>query len=242
MMTPSSESGDYKRDEVIAGEYVLGVLALEDRRKVEARMAIDTNFAAIVHRWEDNLSGFNDAYEDIAPPTRVFPAIEQRIYPPTAAEPLDVAASGGFWNSLLFWRSLAFASVLVAVGAGFVGSGLLTPRPSGKPIVAELTSKENAISLLARYDNRTGRLKVTPIAARQQEPKSLELWLIEGDEAPQSLGLLPQGGEGEIRVSPDMQAKFSAGAVLAVSLEPFGGAPNGVATGPIVVSGTARGF
>ena len=60
-MTSSDRSmGDRSRDEVLAGEYVLGVLSSDDRRKVEARMLRDRNFAAIVYRWQENLSTFSD--------------------------------------------------------------------------------------------------------------------------------------------------------------------------------------
>ena len=48
MTTQDPESGDSRRDQVIAGEYVLGVLSADDRRKVEARMVLDRAFAAMV--------------------------------------------------------------------------------------------------------------------------------------------------------------------------------------------------
>ena len=80
-MTPLDKDGrDPRRDEVIAGEYVLGVLSAEDRRKVETRLASDRQFAAMVNRWEENLSTFNDDYETIAAPQRVYAAVEQRIF------------------------------------------------------------------------------------------------------------------------------------------------------------------
>ena len=60
MTTQKPESGDSRRDEVIAGEYVLGALSAEDRRKAEARMATDRNFAAMVIRWQNNLAAFGD--------------------------------------------------------------------------------------------------------------------------------------------------------------------------------------
>ena len=77
MTTQKPESGDSRRDEVIAGEYVLGVLSAEDRRKVEARMATDGDFAAMVLRWRNNLASLDSAYETIAPP-RALPAVERR--------------------------------------------------------------------------------------------------------------------------------------------------------------------
>ena len=83
-------------------------------------------------------------------------------------------------------------------------------------------------------------LKVTPVAARQAEAKSLEVWLIEGDNPAKSLGVLPQTGEGEIVIAPELRAKFGEGVTLAVSVEPFGGSPTGTATGPVVAVGKTR--
>lgn len=236
MTTQKPESGDSRRDEVIAGEYVLGVLSAEDRRKVEARMATDRNFAAMVVRWQSNLASFDDAHESGAPPSRTFAPIEGWI--------LETKASTdrprGRWNSLPLWRSLALgllAAVVVMAGAiaGLFGGG-----PSGQPLVAELAGQGNAINLLARFDEASGRLRLTPVAARQAEEKSLELWLIKRDNPPVSLGVLPQSGEGEILLAPAMRRQFTLGSTLAVSVEPLGGSPTGAPTGAVIAKGTAR--
>jgi anti-sigma-K factor RskA len=233
---------DPRRDEVIAGEYVLGVLSAEDRRKVEARLAKDRQFAAMVNRWEENLSTFNDDYETLQPPPRTYSAIEQRILgtaPPDAAFSGKVA--GGFWNSLALWRSLALASLVTSIGLALSMSALMTPRPmSGGRLVADLAGENAAINLVARYDEANGALRITPVAAGKEKEKSLELWLVEEGKSPVSLGVLPQTGEGELAVPAVMRGRLVQGAVLAVSVEPFGGSPTGSATGPVIASGAAR--
>jgi anti-sigma-K factor RskA len=242
MTASDKDMRDPRRDEVIAGEYVLGVLSAEDRRKVEARLAQDRQFAAMVNRWEENLSTFNDDYEALQPPPRTYSAIEQRILgtaPPDAA--FSGKVSGGFWNSLALWRSLAFASLAVAAGLAFSMSSLLAPRPvSGGRLVADLSGEGATINLVARYDEANGALRVTPVAAGKEKEKSLELWLVEDGKAPVSLGVLPQTGEGEVVVPAVMRGRIVQGAVLAVSIEPFGGSPTGSATGPVIASGATR--
>lgn len=242
MTASDKEMRDPRRDEVIAGEYVLGVLSAEDRRKVEARLAQDRQFAAMVNRWEENLSTFNDDYEAVQPPPRAYSAIEQRILgatPPDAAFSGKVA--GGFWNSLALWRAVALASLVTSIGLAFSMSALLAPRPvSGGRLVADLSGENAAINLVARYDDQSGALRVTPVAAGKEKEKSLELWLVEDGKAPVSLGVLPQTGEGELAVPAVMRSRLVQGAVLAVSLEPFGGSPTGSATGPVIASGAAR--
>jgi anti-sigma-K factor RskA len=238
MTASDKDMKDPRRDEVIAGEYVLGVLSAEDRRKVEARLAKDRQFAAMVNRWEENLSTFNDDYEALQPSPLTFSAIEQRIL---GAAPRDKVLSGGFWNSLALWRSLAFASLAVTAGLGIWMSTLVEPTPvQGGRLVADLAGEGATVNLVARYDDASGTLRVTPVAAGRAQEKSLELWLVEDGKAPVSLGVLPQTGEGELAVPAVMRGRLVQGAVLAVSVEPFGGSPTGSATGPVIASGAAR--
>ncbi|WP_411034602.1 anti-sigma factor domain-containing protein [Shinella sp. BYT-45] len=229
-------------DEVIAGEYVLGVLSAEDRRKVEARLARDRQFAAMVSRWEENLSAFNDDYEALHLPPGARLPIEQHLL---GAVPRDAVLSGrvagGCWHSLALWRALAFASLAVAAGLAVSMSALLAPRPvNGGRLVADLTGEGAAVNLVARYDDASGAVRVTPVAGGAEKEKSLELWLAEEGKAPVSLGVLPQTGEGELVVPVETRARLVQGATLSVSVEPFGGSPTGRATGPVIASGAAR--
>ncbi|HEV7304642.1 anti-sigma factor [Ensifer sp.] len=238
MTAPTPEGHDFRRDEVIAGEYVLGVLSADDRRKVEARLASDRNFAAMVDRWQSNLSSFDDAYDAVVPPPRAFSAIERRLFELPRSE--TVQPRRGLWHSLVLWRGLALVSLAAVMVMGASLAGLFKAPATGTSLVADMAGKGTAIDLVARYDRGSGRLKVTPVAARQAEQKSLELWLINGSNPAISLGILPQSGEGEIAVPSAFQSRISTGSVLAVSVEPMGGSPTGSATGPIIALGKAR--
>jgi anti-sigma-K factor RskA len=240
MTAPDREMRDPRRDEVIAGEYVLGVLSAEDRRKVEARLTKDRQFAAIVSRWEENLAAFEDEYEVPHLPPRI-PLGPCR----PGTSPQDAAFSGrvagGCWGSLAFWRTLALASFAIAAGLALLISALIAPRPvSGGRLVVDLTGEGAVIDLVARYDDATGALHVVPVAGGGAGEKSLELWLKQEGRAPVSLGVLPQTGEGPLVVPGELRARLVQGAVLSVSAEPAGGAPGGKATGPILASGAAR--
>jgi len=241
MTTQHPESGDFRRDEVIAGEYVLGVLSADDRRKVEARMVLDRSFAAMVGRWQDNLSSFEDEFEPVAPPPRVLTMVERRLFADAAPTAPVAAGFGGFWSSLALWRGLTLAAVVGMAAIGTINSNLFSGSQAGKPLVAELSGDASAsVNLIAQYDGNSGRLRITPVAARQTEEKSLELWLIVGDTPAQSLGVLPQTGQGEIVIAPELRSKIGAGATFAISVEPFGGSPTGSATGPVIAAGKAR--
>ncbi|MCQ1837150.1 anti-sigma factor [Neorhizobium galegae] len=236
-MTSGEQSqGRRPQDEILAGEYVLGVLSLEARRAVEQRIANDRAFARLVERWQADLAAFNDDYEDVMPRPAIFGRIETRLFGPARAAP----SSWGLWNSALFWRRLSFATTAVAVAAVVYASGVIRGPQLSAPLVAELSSTDSQINLLASYDVGNGRLRIVPVAAGGREEKSLELWLVPGGGKPLSLGVFEPDQTGELVIPADLRRNLTEGATLAVSLEPLGGSPTGVATGPVVASGAVR--
>lgn len=240
MSGPAENEDSDRRDDIIAGEYVLGVLSAESRRAAAARLANDPAFAERVARWEEDLSVLNADYEPVEPPAAVLRQVESRLFPeqPTAADvPL---ATGNLWSSLVFWRLATLACLLVVIGMAGAISGVFGVGRAGQPLVAELSAKQGPMNLLAVYDKARGTVRLTPVAAETQAPKSLELWMINGKNPPVSLGVLPQNGRGEIVVPQPVRDAFSAGTVLAISVEPSGGSPTGAPTGPVIASGPAR--
>ena len=236
MISGEHSHGDTPQDEVLAAEYVLGLLSLEKRRLVEKRMTDDADFQRLVERWQIDTASFNDAYGEIAPDAAIFSRIENRLF---ANSPDRSTAS--LWQSLVFWRSVSLVSSLAAVVAIALMSGLLLP--GGKrtaPLVANLTAPGNVIDLVASYDASSGRLKITPVAADGGERRPLELWVVPSTGNPKSLGIIDAKVDAEMIISPEIQRTLGEGSVFAVSLEPFGGSPTGLPTGPIVASGTAR--
>ncbi|WP_099865738.1 anti-sigma factor [Pararhizobium haloflavum] len=220
-------------DDVLAGEYVLGVLDAEVRRAVEIRIARDPVFAKLVAAWQERLEPLDAAYEPVAPPRALYTRIEQRLFPD------EKRARPGLWHSLTLWRGLAFASLLVTIGLLAATVGF---RPGGgDTLTAELTAENSAFDLVAHYDAASGSIEIVPAAFGAPERQSLELWLIENEgAAPLSLGVIPPTGRGAIVVQDDVRALMAEGAILALSLEPEGGSPTGAPTGPVVASGAAR--
>ncbi|MEN9896037.1 MAG: hypothetical protein RIR97_1889 [Pseudomonadota bacterium] len=222
------------RDDIIAGEFVLGVLSTKDRAAVLARMKEDSGFAERISRWEQHFSQLNDAYEDVAPPAQLFANVEKRLFTETQKPKVSL------WSSLVLWRSLAFASLVLVAALGLFEFGMISSQQPAKPLVAQLMSESGNLNLVALYDAQSGIVKLTPAAAGKPEEKSLELWLIDGDQPAVSLGILPASGNGEVKIPPALRSRITDGMVLAVSLEPFGGSPTGKATGPVIAVGKAE--
>lgn len=236
MSTGDQSQGGRAQDEILAGEYVLGVLSLEARRSVEQRLASDRHFADIVSRWQRDLASFNGDYEDLAPAPAIFRRIEQRLF----GEVAQAAPPTGLWNSLAFWRLASLTFGATAVLAIVLNVGSLTSGHPARQLVADLASPNAQVDLKASYDMASGKMQIVPVAAGRNERKSLELWLVPSGGKAISLGILPSEDGGELVIPPDMRPRIGDGAIFAVTLEPFGGSPTGVATGPIVASGAAR--
>ena len=67
-----------------------------------------------------------------------------------------------------------------------------------------------------------------------QATNDYQLWILAGDGTPFSIGLLPQTGEATLTLEAAAVAALDTGNTLAVSLEPLGGSPQPVPTGPVL--------
>lgn len=236
MTTDSNQDGRVP-DEVLAGEYVLGVLPMETRRMVERRMTEDRKFASAVERWQVELAPFDEDYQETAPNPAVFGQIERRLF---GDAPAAVPATG-IWNAAGFWRWVSLGTSLTAAVAVVHASGVFRQQtPTGAPLIAELSAPNSQVNLVASFDSSNGRLRIVPVAAGRPQEKSLQLWLVPGSGDPRPLGVFQPNAEGELLIPAELRNTIDDGSTLAVSLEPFGGSPTGLPTGPIVASGTAR--
>jgi anti-sigma-K factor RskA len=236
MSLSDQSKGDRSRDEVIAGEYVLGVLSSDDRRMVEERMLRDKPFASIVRRWEANLTSFDAEYASEVPPGYILPRIENRLFGSQAAA-RQYGIFSGVWNSVTLWRTSAILLATLCVTYGLYQTRVIGSPPPTTQMSAELVSDGSMVNLMARYDMQSGRLAVMPVATGKPQEKSLELWLMDSSGTPHSLGVLPATGDGEMIVPADMRQQFSDGMTIAVSLEPYGGSTTGLPTGPVIAAG-----
>ncbi len=220
-------------DDFIAAEYVLGVLPEEERREVARRIETDKSFARLVARWQKQFDPLNDEYDEAPVPQQLKSRIDQRLFA------IEVAASSSFWNNITFWRGLAFAALAFAVIG--IGRDLIErPARTSEQLVASMETQGSPVHTLAIFDDQTKKLKVTVVSGDMPKDRSLELWLIAGNEAPVSLGLMVSPQVTEFNLSTPLLAKLRDGTTLALTVEPVGGAPGGVPTGPIVAAGIVR--
>src|SRR5262245_23081150 len=94
---------------LIAAEYVLGVLSAEERREVERRLMQEPALAAEVAFWEERLAGLADTIAPVTPPSNAWSRIETAI-----ASPGTAAAPTSLWQSLAFWRGFGIGAATLA--------------------------------------------------------------------------------------------------------------------------------
>jgi len=238
-MTLAEDNGPERGgDDLLAAEYVLGVLPAQERQIASRRIDAETDFARLVDGWEVHLSPLATAYPEVEPPASVKVAVDRRLFASTAA----AGPRAGLWSSLAFWRGLAAAAV--AALALYIAVPYVNP-PAVQPqtrLVASLAADGSDVKYLAVYDAAHHEVSLSHVSGERAAGKDYELWMIEGKNAPVSMGVIPSGATAHIVVSPAAQQKLAQGAVLAVSLEPSGGSPTGQPTGPVVAAGDLKGI
>jgi anti-sigma-K factor RskA len=202
-------------DDLLAAEYVLGTLAPAEWRAARDRAAVDGAFAARVAAWEARLAPLNDGFPEAPVPPGALAALEARLFP----VPRRRRRGWGWW---LAGALAAAALVVVAVEIG------RAPPPPAPALTAELAAADGALVFAARYDPAAARLTVTRARGAPASPgQDYELWAIDAAGVPRSLGLLPSA-------TVAFDVALPPGQVLAISLEPAGGSPQPVPTGPVL--------
>jgi len=230
--------------DVLAGEYVLGVLDAEQRRQVQARITTDPAFARLVAGWEQRLGAWLDGIEPVAVPAHLWPRIRTRL----GWSPIE-GGKRGVWQSVGFWRGMTALAAAAAVAAVFFGRVQPPPAPPITPPVAvqpgesaqpvtTLARDDGTPGWLASIDAARGTVRMVPVPAPSDaQGRVPELWLIPPGEAPRSLGLISVDRTQLVVVPKALLRALAKGSTLAISLEPPGGAPQGVPTGPIIAKG-----
>lgn len=205
-------------DDLLAAEYVLGLLDSDAWRDTDQRAATDGRFAARVRDWETRLEPLNDEFTELPAPD-LLPQIESRLFP----APAPRRRRG--------WRWLGAGSLVGALALGLVVLSPVLRAPPAPLLTAELVAEDRALVLAASFDGTSLNLRADgPEAGAGQD---YELWVIGADGVPSSLGLLRDG-------ALTREAALQAGQVLAVSLEPAGGSTTGLPTGPVLATAELR--
>ena len=199
--------------DLLAAEYVAGVLDAADRARAEDLMARDPRFAALVEDWQTRLAPLNDGYPPVPPPPALQARIEARLFP----------APRRRWS----WGAL-LGGALAAGALGVAVLVLMQPLPAPPRLSASLTA-DSGLAFRATLTGDILRIEQTA-GGPADTGRDYQLWLIGASGGQQSLGLL-RGARTETTVTG-----LAPGRVLAVSLEPAGGSPLPTPSGPVLMT------
>lgn len=220
-----SDETEYPDDDaVLAAEYVLGLLPAGEAQAFARRLMQEPGLRDLCDTWSEHFAELAREAEEVRPPAAVWRAIEARI----------------FERRKPFWRRLGLGQALIggalAAGIAFAALRLGWLEPEPLPLTAQLTTAETLEVARIALDPDSGEVVAELVGLFPDPGRARELWLIQGDNAPVSLGLLEPGVVVALAVPEDLRASL-AGAVLAISDEPAGGSPTGQPTGAVLATG-----
>ena len=154
----------YSEDHIaLAAEYALGTLDADERAQVEAMMAVDTEFIAIVHAWEYRLGVLNQMVGSIEPPPEVWdriksetglagpqaplllpetaprfaqavPEVAERVAVPDNSNVISLAAQATRWRYVANFMTGIAAVLIAMIAVGAYRPDLLPDRFRPQPL------------------------------------------------------------------------------------------------------------
>ena len=225
--------------DLLAAEYALGVLEAEALVEARGLLAADPAFAVAVAQWQDRLAPMLDEIGHQAPPAQVWERVRAAIADAAPAETNVVALKRrlGFWRGASAAATAVAASLLLLVAFDATRAPVTLGAPEGPAMAAVLVGSDRQMVMSASWRRGGDELMVMAGAGPAPPGHSHEVWVIPADGRPRSLGLVSSGDAKMMPVAAPMRPHLSEAATLAVSLEPAGGSPTGLPTGPVIASG-----
>ena len=217
--------------DMLAAEFVLGTLPVEDRQRVQRLRTTHPELDAQMLQWESRLSALNDEIEPVDPAPGLFARIERSI------DQLEQASSQHnevvrLRQQVSRWRLSTVATSIAAML--LIAVMMLEPTPTESPYVAVFQHNDEQPAFLLTVDLARKQLNIQPVTARPAGNQSYQLW-IKDDElgpTPRSVGVLNEHFEVDPAALTNYDAELLRRATFGISLEPRGGSPTGQPTGP----------
>lgn len=226
----------------LAADWLTGGLSPAAQRRALRLLEQSPAFTSAVQRWRERLdAGLLSSKEHGQPADAIWQGIAARIDAPQ--DPAQTAATETGWGARA-WRRLSLLLGGVAVAAVAFSVMLVVQQPSqtggtAAPVqMAALMHGEGGQSAVVTVQN--GALTLTAVGPlAPPSGKSYQLWLLPTQGAPVSLGVMA-AGQTRYPLPAAAQAQLARAKAFAVSVEPPGGSPTGLPTGPVIMVGAAQ--
>ncbi|MEJ0098826.1 MAG: anti-sigma factor [Pseudomonadota bacterium] len=205
----------------LAGAYVLGTLSARARRRFQRLCDRSPEALAARLRWEDRLLPLAMNLRPVQPAARTWAALRAQLFPANQS-------SRSSW-----WPAALAASLLIVL---LVGRFTIWKMPQWQDMAALAEANAAPLWQVERTPD-SGRISIHTVGeVTLAADRSYELWILPGgNQNPVSLGLLPRSGTLQRELTANQKALLASAAQLAVSVEPVGGSPTGLPTGPVVI-------
>ncbi|HTC04346.1 MAG TPA: anti-sigma factor [Xanthobacteraceae bacterium] len=187
--------------------------------------------------------------ERVAAPPVIPPEIEPRVE--RSANVVQLARRVSRWRRMTVVMGAIAALLALYIGLAQFAPGLVpfgprsqvvaqAPAPGqlGARLVAVLQQEPTAPAFLLTVDPQSRTLIVRRVSATPETGRSYELWLVSSQSpTPRSLGIVGNDEFTQRPIPGNFDVATLRTASYAVSLEPSGGSPSGVPTGPVLFTG-----
>src|SRR5580704_2246985 len=191
--------------------------------------------------------------ERVTAPLVIPPEVEAKFEPKLerSANVVQLARGVSRWRRMTVVMGAIAALLALYIGLAQFAPGLVpfgprtqvvaqAPGPAqlAARLVAVLQQDPTAPAFLLTVDPQSRTLVVRRVSATPEAGRSYELWLISSQfPAPKSLGVVGNDEFTQRPIPGNFDVATLRAASYAVSLEPAGGSPSGVPTGPVLFTG-----
>jgi len=197
--------------------------------------------------------------ERVTAPPVIPPEVESKFEPKVehklehklerSANVVQLARGVSRWRRMTVAMGAIAALLALYIGLAQFAPGLVpfgprsqvvaqAPAQLGARLVAVLQQEPTAPAFLLTVDPQSRTLVVRRVSATPEAGRSYELWLISSQfPTPKSLGVVGNDEFTQRQIPGNFDVATLRAASYAVSLEPSGGSPSGVPTGPVLFTG-----
>lgn len=218
-------------DDATIAEYAIGVLPHTERLVFQKALETDLALQERLRNWEEQLSGQAESFEPAPAPEAIFSSAQERLFG-------QEKQTTGLLSKLKNWRLPALASAVAVLLIGlFVWNDARLNDGSDTMYLADITNQTYEIQIIGIFDPETSEFRLRRLAGVAAANRDFELWLIDGDMPPVSLGVMPSDQiTNVVKIRPELSDALLRG-LFAISDEPKGGSPTGQPTGAVLATG-----
>jgi anti-sigma-K factor RskA len=232
--------------DLLAAEYVMGVVPLEEHKRIEALIRSEPTLAGLVASWRRRLGPLDQTAAEGRVSEDLWSRIDKSIGPDVVeAAPVrngSVAPASpwsALWGSLAFWRVTGLSAMAAALVLA-IGTGYFAIEASRQPVLVAvlMTDQNEAAAVVNAFAD--GRAELRALKSFEiPAGRAIEIWTLwDRSVGPKSVGLI-QSVSGKVSLRLDGLPKPAPGQLFEMTLEPVTGSPIGRPTGPVLNKGNA---